>query len=278
MEAGQSPVLLEIRDVAQDYPLPRESLLRPPGVVQALRGVSLDVVAGRSMGIVGESGSGKSTLGRLVMALERPTRGSIRFEGRDLAALSPAGLRAARRDFQMVFQDPYGSLDPRQPVWRTVAEPLAALENAGRAQQRARAAETLASVGMDADVLDKYPHEFSGGQRQRIGIARALMFKPRLLVADESVSALDVSIQAQIIELLKDLKRQHGLSYLFIAHDLPVVRDFADRTIVMQSGQVVESGRTQDVFERPQHPYTQNLLASRPKEERHRGRALETLK
>ena len=264
MEAGQSPLLLEIRDVAQDYPLPRESLLRPPGVVQALRGVSLDVVAGRSMGIVGESGSGKSTLGRLVMALERPTRGSIRFEGRDLAALSPAGLRAARRDFQMVFQDPYGSLDPRQPVWRTVAEPLAALENAGRAQQRARAAETLASVGMDADVLDKYPHEFSGGQRQRIAIARALITRPKLIVADEAVSALDVSVQAQVLNLMAGLQREHGVTFLFISHDLAVVAHLCSDVAVMQAGRIVEQGPVRQVLSQPEHPYTQTLLAAVP--------------
>ena len=255
-----APPLLEIRDVAQHYRLPRRSLLRAPPVVQALRGVSLTVRAGRSMGIVGASGSGKSTLARLVMALERPVRGSILLDGRDLAALPPAELRAARRDFQMVFQDPYGSLDPRRPIWRTVAEPLAALEGAGRAEQRARAAQTLASVGMDADALDRYPHEFSGGQRQRIAIARALMTRPRLIVADEAVSALDVSVQAQVLNLMADLQREHGVTFLFISHDLAVVAHLCADVAVMEGGLIVEQGTVRQVLREPAHPCTRGLV------------------
>ena len=232
--------------------------------MQALRGVSLDVTAGRSMGIVGESGSGKSTLARLVMALEAPSSGSICFEGRDLNALSADELRAARRDFQMVFQDPYGSLDPRRPIWRTVAEPAAALEGAKRAQQRERAAATLESVGLRADALDKFPHEFSGGQRQRIAIARALITKPKLIVADEAVSALDVSVQAQVLNLMADLRDEHGVTFLFISHDLAVVSHLCADVAVMKGGLIVEQGPVRQVLREPTHEYTRTLLESVP--------------
>jgi peptide/nickel transport system ATP-binding protein len=264
MDVRQSPFLLEIRDVTRRYTLPRESLFNPPAEVQALRGVSLNVTAGRSMGIVGESGSGKSTLARLVMALEAPSSGSICFEGRDLNALSADELRAARRDFQMVFQDPYGSLDPRRPVWRTVAEPAAALEGATRAQQRERAAATLESVGLRADALDKFPHEFSGGQRQRIAIARALITKPKLIVADEAVSALDVSVQAQVLNLMADLRDEHGVTFLFISHDLAVVSHLCADVAVMKGGLIVEQGPVRQVLREPAHEYTRTLLESVP--------------
>ena len=264
MDVRQSPFLLEIRDVTRRYTLPRESLFNPPAEVQALRGVSLNVTAGRSMGIVGESGSGKSTLARLVMALEAPSSGSICFEGRDLNALSADELRAARRDFQMVFQDPYGSLDPRRPVWRTVAEPAAALEGAKRAQQRERAAATLESVGLRADALDKFPHEFSGGQRQRIAIARALITKPKLIVADEAVSALDVSVQAQVLNLMADLRDEHGVTFLFISHDLAVVSHLCADVAVMKGGLIVEQGPVRQVLREPAHEYTRTLLESVP--------------
>ncbi|MBP8895252.1 MAG: ABC transporter ATP-binding protein [Ottowia sp.] len=264
MDVRQSPFLLEIRDVTRRYTLPRESLFNPPAEVQALRGVTLTVTAGRSMGIVGESGSGKSTLARLVMALEAPSSGSICFEGRDLNALSANELRAARRDFQMVFQDPYGSLDPRRPVWRTVAEPAAALERATRAQQRERAAATLESVGLRADALDKFPHEFSGGQRQRIAIARALITKPKLIVADEAVSALDVSVQAQVLNLMADLRDEHGVTFLFISHDLAVVSHLCADVAVMKGGLIVEQGPVRQVLREPAHEYTRTLLESVP--------------
>ncbi|MBP7455249.1 MAG: ABC transporter ATP-binding protein [Ottowia sp.] len=264
MDVRQSPFLLEIRDVTRRYTLPRESLFNPPAEVQALRGVTLTVTAGRSMGIVGESGSGKSTLARLVMALEAPSSGSICFEGRDLNALSANELRAARRDFQMVFQDPYGSLDPRRPVWRTVAEPAAALEGAKRAQQRERAAATLESVGLRADALDKFPHEFSGGQRQRIAIARALITKPKLIVADEAVSALDVSVQAQVLNLMADLRDEHGVTFLFISHDLAVVSHLCADVAVMKGGLIVEQGPVRQVLREPAHEYTRTLLESVP--------------
>ncbi len=264
MDVRQSPFLLEIRDVTRRYTLPRESLFNPPAEVQALRGVTLTVTAGRSMGIVGESGSGKSTRARLVMALEAPSSGSICFEGRDLNALSANELRAARRDFQMVFQDPYGSLDPRRPVWRTVAEPAAALERATRAQQRERAAATLESVGLRADALDKFPHEFSGGQRQRIAIARALITKPKLIVADEAVSALDVSVQAQVLNLMADLRDEHGVTFLFISHDLAVVSHLCADVAVMKGGLIVEQGPVRQVLREPAHEYTRTLLESVP--------------
>ncbi|MFC0591691.1 ATP-binding cassette domain-containing protein [Ottowia pentelensis] len=256
--------LLEVRNLTRDYALPRESLLAPPAVLQALKGVSLQVTAGRSMGIVGESGSGKSTLARLVMALERPTSGQVLLEGRDLHALAPAELRRARRDFQMVFQDPYGSLDPRRPVWRTVAEPAAALEHASRALQRERAAAMLTAVGLRLDALDKYPHEFSGGQRQRIAIARALITQPRLIVADEAVSALDVSVQAQVLNLMADLRDAHGVTFLFISHDLAVVSHLCQDVAVMQGGRIVEHGPVRQVLGAPSHPYTRTLLAAVP--------------
>ena len=264
MDAGLNHFLLEIVDAAQSYRLPRESLLRPPGEVHALKGVSLQVTAGRSMGIVGESGSGKSTLARLAMALERPTRGQVLFEGRDLNALSTSELRAARRGFQMVFQDPYGSLDPRRAIWRTIAEPAAALEGAPRAEQRERAAAMLQAVGLGTDALDKYPHEFSGGQRHRIAIARALITRPKLIVADEAVSALDVSVQAQVLNLMADLRDEHGVTFLFISHDLAVVSHLCADVAVMKGGLIVEQGPVRQVLSEPQHDYTRTLLAAVP--------------
>jgi peptide/nickel transport system ATP-binding protein len=262
--AAANPLLLDVREVTRRYTLPRESLFKPPAEVPALRGVSLQVTAGRSFGLVGESGSGKSTLARLVMALEPPTSGEVLFLGRNLHALSAAELRAARRDFQMVFQDPYGSLDPRRPIWRTVAEPAAALEGASRAEQRERAAATLASVGLRADALDKFPHEFSGGQRQRIAIARALITRPKLIVADEAVSALDVSVQAQVLNLMADLRDSQGVTFLFISHDLAVVSYLCADVAVMKGGLIVEQGPVRQVLREPQHAYTRTLLASVP--------------
>ena len=254
--------LLEVRDVVKRYHLPREGLLRPAPVVEALRGVSFTVQAGRSLGIVGESGSGKSTLARLVMALEAPTEGSVRMLGRDLSALAPAALIEARRDFQMVFQDPYGSLDPRQRVATIVAEPLI---DVPALDARRRVGEALDAVGLRASDAGKYPHEFSGGQRQRIAIARALITRPKLIVADEPVSALDVSVQAQVLNLLADLQQQFGVTYLFISHDLAVVDHVCDEVVVMQAGRIVEHGPTEQVLQRPAHAYTRTLLAAIPR-------------
>ena len=256
--------LLQVRDLQRSYRLPRERLFTPPAQVPALQGVDFEIASGKSLGIVGESGSGKSTLARLVMALDTPTAGSVHLLGQDLHALAPAALRAARRDFQMVFQDPYGSLDPRQTVARIVAEPLAAQGQADRREQRARALEVLAQVGLRSGDADKYPHEFSGGQRQRIAIARALITRPRLIVADEPVSALDVSVQAQVLNLLQDLREQFGISYLLISHDLAVVQHLCDEVAVLYQGRIVERGTPAALFSAPQHPYTRALVDAVP--------------
>ena len=254
--------LLQVQGLARDYRLPRERLIGPSQRVQALQGVSFTLQAGRSLGVVGESGSGKSTLARLVMALEVPSAGTVRFEGRDLHALSAAELRRARAGFQMVFQDPFASLDPRQTVARIVAEPLEAQCLGSPAERRERASEMLAAVGLRSTDLEKYPHEFSGGQRQRIAIARALVTRPKLIVADEPASALDVSVQAQVLNLMQDLQDRFGLSYLLISHDLAVVNLVCDEVIVLHQGRVVESGPAERLFRSPEHEYTRRLLAA----------------
>jgi peptide/nickel transport system ATP-binding protein len=257
-----SAALLELRDLVKHYRLPRESLMKAAPVVEALRGVSLAVHAGKSLGIVGESGSGKSTLARLAMALEMPTSGSVTLLARDLNLLSALELREARRDFQMVFQDPYGSLDPRQRVGRTVAESLIGVS---APETRMRVAESLDAVGLRASDADKYPHEFSGGQRQRIAIARALITRPKLIVADEPVSALDVSVQAQVLNLLADLQEQFGVTYLFISHDLAVVDHVCAEVAVMYAGRVVEQGAPDVLFKAAAHPYTRALIQAVPR-------------
>ncbi len=259
--------LLQVDKLARDYAMPREKLFGPPPMVHALNGVSFTIEAGRSMGIVGESGSGKSTLARLVMALDKPTAGSVKLLGRDLHALPTEALRLARRDIQMVFQDPYGSLDPRQTVERIVTEPLSAQGQTSKEEQRQQAADVLASVGLRANDLGKYPHEFSGGQRQRIAIARALITRPRLIVADEPVSALDVSVQAQVLNLLQDLQSEFGVTYMLISHDLAVVHHLCDEVAVLWQGRIVEQGPPEKLFHDAQHPYTRALLQAVPKAE-----------
>jgi peptide/nickel transport system ATP-binding protein len=257
--------LVEAADLARVYRLARGSLFAARAQLRAVDGVSLAVARGRSFGIVGESGSGKSTLARLVMALERPDAGTVRFAGTDLFALPPAALRQQRRGFQMVFQDPYGSLDPRQSVRRIVAEPLDVAEPDLSASERsARVREMLDAVGLPANAAERYPHEFSGGQRQRIAIARALITHPALIVADEAVSALDVSVQAQVLNLLLELEERRGVTYLFISHNLAVVEHVAAEVAVMYCGKFVETGVAREVFERPAHPYTQALVAAIP--------------
>ena len=268
-----SQPLLQVQHLVKDYRLPREQLLAAPPRLRALADVSFALQRGKSLGIVGESGSGKSTLARLVMALESPTSGQVWFEGQDLHALSAADLRRARAGFQMVFQDPYGSLDPRRRVLQTVCEPIVALHLSSAAERRERAAEVLAAVGLRAADLDKYPHEFSGGQRQRIAIARALITRPKLIVADEPVSALDVSVQAQVLNLMQDLQDRFEVTYLFISHDLAVVDLVCDEVIVLQHGRIVEQGRPEVMFKAPQHPYTQRLLAAIPGLQRPRAAA-----
>jgi peptide/nickel transport system ATP-binding protein len=263
-------VLLDVQHVSQQYALPKPSLFAKAGHIQAVKDVSFQLTAGKSLGIVGESGSGKSTLARLVMALEKPTQGKVLFKGQNLNALPQDQLRHARSDFQMVFQDPYGSLDPRQKVLRIVTEPLHSTLNSGSGQAlsskdlKDRATQALTEVGLRASDLEKYPHEFSGGQRQRVAIARALITRPSLIVADEPVSALDVSVQAQVLNLMMDLQDRFGLSYLFVSHDLAVVNLMCDDVIVLQHGQVVEAGSADDIFQGPQHSYTQALLAAIP--------------
>ena len=261
-----TPPLLKVDNLVREYTLPREKLTQPPPKVNALNGVSFTIDAGRSLGIVGESGSGKSTLARIVMALDKPTSGSVHMLGRDLHALPREELREARRDFQMVFQDPYGSLDPRQPVGRIVSEPLAA-QGVSRQEQGSRAIEVLESVGLRASDMSKFPHEFSGGQRQRIAIARALVTRPKLIVADEPVSALDVSVQAQVLNLMQDLQAQFGVTYLLISHDLAVVQHLCDDVAVLREGVIVEQGPPERLFRDAQHPYTRALLEAVPEAE-----------
>ncbi len=265
--ASPSDPLLVVDQVTRTYKLPREKLWQAPPLVHALQGVSFALYAGRSLGIVGESGSGKSTLARLVMALEPPSSGSVHILGRDMATLDPLSLRQARRDFQMVFQDPYGSLDPRQTVSRIVTEPLQAQADTTPADQARRAQEVLLSVGLRASDLEKYPHEFSGGQRQRIAIARALITRPRLIVADEPVSALDVSVQAQVLNLMQDLQAEFDVTYLLISHDLAVVDHLCADVAVIFQGRIVERGRPQTLFRNAAHPYTRALLDAVPRME-----------
>ena len=260
-----SGAILEVTGLVKRYRLPRAAPFGPAGAITAVDRVDLAIETGQSFGIVGESGSGKSTLARAVMALERPTAGTIRILGHDLAALVPAELRKLRRRFQMVFQDPYGSLDPRSTVASIVAEPLEVLDAVGRAERRRRVQAALESVGLRATALEKYPHEFSGGQRQRIAIARALVTEPSLIVADEPVSALDVSVQAQVLNLLLDLRDRYGLSYLLISHDLAIVEYVCDAAAVMYRGRIVERAATRDLFLRPAHPYTRLLLEAVPR-------------
>jgi ABC-type glutathione transport system ATPase component len=232
--------------------------------VRALDGVSLSIHQGETLGLVGESGSGKSTLGRIVLRLIEPTSGSVFFDGVDVLAADASQLRRLRRDVQIIFQDPFGSLDPRMRVLDIVAEPFVIHEKLSRAERRRRAAELLREVGLDESALARYPHEFSGGQRQRIGIARALALRPRFLVCDEPVSALDVSIGAQIVNLLARLQRERGLTYLFISHSMPVVRYLSTRIAVLYHGQIVEIGSTERITQEPEHDYTRSLLAATP--------------
>lgn len=267
-----STTILQVQNLVHDYQFQRRSLLSPPLHLRALDDVSLELRAGESLGIVGESGSGKSTLARAVMGLEKPKSGKVIINGEDIYALDRKSLRKTRKNFQAIFQDPFGSLDPRYTVERIVSEPLISLNLAtNKIEQKERVAKVLDAVGLTQASAQKYPHEFSGGQRQRIAIARALITRPALIVADEPVSALDVSIQAQVLNLMMDLQEKFNLSYLFISHDLGVIRAITDRVAVLYQGKVVEDGLTSSVFENPQHPYTKALIDAVPKPFTHAG-------
>jgi oligopeptide transport system ATP-binding protein len=257
--------LIEVTDLVKHFPVKKGLLVdREVDQVRAVDGVSFSVPRGRTLGLVGESGSGKSTACRVALQLLRPTSGSVRFEGEEIAGLSRRALRPLRREMQMIFQDPYASLNPRKRVGQIVGNPLKLQGVASGGELRKQVQELLERVGLSAEHYDRYPHEFSGGQRQRIGIARAIALKPKLIVADEPVSALDVSIQAQIINLLDDLQDELGLTYLFVAHDIGVVRHISDRIAVMHEGKIVEEGDADQVCERPSDDYTKKLLAAVP--------------
>jgi oligopeptide transport system ATP-binding protein len=263
--AHRREVLLEVTDLVKHFPVKRGLLIdREVDQIRAVDGVSFHVSRGETLGLVGESGSGKSTLCRAVLQLVKPTSGSVRFEGREIAGLSRRAMRPLRREMQMVFQDPFSSLNPRKRVGQIVGEPLKVQNVASGSELRRQVRELLDRVGLSPEHYDRFPHEFSGGQRQRIGIARALALRPKLIVADEPVSALDVSIRAQIVNLLDDLQDEFGLTYVFVAHDIGVVRHVSDRIAVMHDGKIVEEGTADRVCEQPRDAYTRALLAAVP--------------
>jgi oligopeptide transport system ATP-binding protein len=255
--------LLEVRDLVKEFTR-KHGLFRRPSVLRAVDGVTFSVDEGETFGLVGESGSGKTTTGRCILRLIEPTSGRVYFKGEDVLQFSPARLRQARREMQIVFQDPYSSLNPRMRVGDIVEEPLVIHKTGPKAVRRARVAELFELVGLDPSQLSRYPHEFSGGQRQRIGVARAIALNPSLIIADEPVSALDVSVQAQVINLLMDLQERLKLTYVFIAHDLRLVRHICSRVAVMYLGKIVEMGPTESLFAAPAHPYTRALLSAIP--------------
>lgn len=257
-------VLVSVNDLKLHFPIMRGVIRRQVGAVRAVDGVTFDIYKGETLGLVGESGCGKSTAGRAILQLLKPTAGEVFFEDRDLTKLSKGDLRRARRHMQMIFQDPQASLNPRLTVGSIISEPLEIHNVGDSASRKERVQELLRVVGLNPYFISRYPHEFSGGQRQRIGIARALATNPSFIVADEPISALDVSIQAQVVNLLDDLKAELGLTYLFIAHDLSMVRYISDRVAVMYLGKLVELGSRDDVYDRPYHPYTQALLSAIP--------------
>lgn len=267
----ESPKLLQVTDLKMHFPIRKGIFRRPVGYVRAVDGLDLEIRRGETFAVVGESGCGKTTVGKCVNRLLDPTGGAVRFDGSDIAGLQRRGLQPYRRRIQMIFQDPFSSLNPRMRIGAILAEGMRTHGIGIAADRTPRAADLLERVGLNGDILDRYPHEFSGGQRQRIGIARALAVEPELVICDEATSSLDVSVQARILDLLKDLKTEFGLSYLFISHDIAVVRQISDRIAVMYLGQVFETGPTQDVIDRPQHPYTRALISAVPRIE-HDGR------
>jgi oligopeptide/dipeptide ABC transporter ATP-binding protein len=266
MSAQSGETLVQVRDLVKHFPLTRGIILQKKiGAVQAVDGISFDVRRGETLGIVGETGCGKSTTARLIMRLLDATSGEVSFDGQDITRLKGAAMKAVRREMQMIFQDPYSSLNPRKTIGSIIAEPYAIHRLKPEKTERKQAVqELMETVGLNPEHYNRYPHEFSGGQRQRIGVARALALKPKLLIADEPVSALDVSIQAQVLNLLRDMQRQFGLTLIFIAHDLSVVRHMCDRVAVMYLGKIVELGSNEALYGFPRHPYTSTLLAAVP--------------
>jgi peptide/nickel transport system ATP-binding protein len=261
-----SDALVEVRDLVKHFPITRGIILqRQIGAVHAVDGVSFDVMRGETLGLVGETGCGKSTTARTVMRLLEPTSGTVRYDGRDISHLSRGALKPLRREMQLIFQDPYSSLNPRKTIGAIIAEPFVVhgMEQ-GRGRRRKAVQELMEQVGLNPEHYNRYPHEFSGGQRQRIGVARALALKPKLVIADEPVSALDVSIQAQILNLLRDLQQELGLTMILIAHDLSVVRHMCDRIAVMYLGKIVELAENEALYEHPRHPYTGALMSAVP--------------
>lgn len=263
-QAPSGKVLLSIRGIKKHFPIKKGFFNKQVGAIRALDGIDLDVFKGETLGLVGESGCGKSTLGRVILRLLPATEGTIKFGDIDVLSCDAGTLKKLRSDMQIVFQNPYASLDPRMTVGQSIAEPLEVHKVAGGNELRRRVTELMNLVGLSSNMYDRYPHEFSGGQRQRVGIARALALRPKLIVADEPVSALDVSVQAQILNLLMDLRREFGLTYVFIAHNLDVVRYISDRIAVMYLGTMVEVGKTSDVYTTPLHPYTKALISAAP--------------
>ena len=278
MSSEASSVLLKVEGLTKHFPITKGVFRRQVGAVKAVDGISFDIFKGETLGLVGESGCGKSTAGRVILQLYPATAGKVTFKGRDLMTLSKEELRKQRPQMQMIFQDPQDSLNPRMTVGSTISEPLVEHGKFKGKERRERVEQLLESVGMNREFTNRYPHEFSGGQRQRIGIARALALSPEFIICDEPIAALDVSIQAQVVNLLEDLQEEYGLTYLFISHDLSMIRHIADRVAVMYLGRIVELADSESLYSKPQHPYTQALLSAvpihDPKQEKKRDRVI----
>jgi len=280
MSSEERPVLLKVEGLKKHFPITKGVFRRQVGAVKAVDGISFDILKGETLGLVGESGCGKSTAGRVILQLYSATAGNVSFKGQDLMSLNKEDLRKQRPHMQMIFQDPQDSLNPRMTVGSIISEPLVEHGKFKGSERRERVEQLLESVGMNREFTNRYPHEFSGGQRQRIGIARALALSPELIICDEPIAALDVSIQAQVVNLLEDLQEEYGLTYLFISHDLSMIRHIADRVAVMYLGRIVELTDSETLYSTPLHPYTQALLSAvpihDPKHEKNRERVILT--